>query len=437
MVLVEINIIIGGIVMKKLSILLLILALVLTMFTACDQSNEPTGVTTTAPTTKTADDTNNLKGKKVVVARWGGNDAETTAFAKMLEEFTAETGIIAEEKVYTDYDTQLKADLIAGSAPDVFYVDANMAPFYIDQGVLSEIDRAAVEADKFYDSLTIPFEKDGKLYAVSKDFSTLALYYNKKWVSENEIPATQEELYGEDFFNKIKKKLPEGVAVLTYNQDLARLLDLLEIDGTEIVKDGNMSNLGSPAVINNLKTVFDAAAAKRILTPGDLGMGWNGEAFGNERTALMIEGNWVYGTLKQEFSDVDFGIVEVPTYKGKKTTMVFTVGYAIGKDTKEPKAALEFVKFATGPKGMKTWCSGAGVLPSRADVAASMGVDKDPFLAPHIAGANYAKSWQKGDSLSIINREFQNYFNSAVKGEMTLEEVMKKAEEEANKQIAR
>jgi len=417
--------------MKKLFILSLVCVLMLTMFTACDQG------TTGATTTKATGSANNLKGKKVVVARWGGNDAETTAFAKMLEEFTAETGIIAEEKVYTDYDTQLKADLIAQTAPDVFYVDANMAPFYIDQGVLAEINPADVEAEEFYPSLTTPFEKDGKLYAVSKDFSTLALYYNKKWVSADEIPATQEELYGEEFLGKIQKKLPDGVIALTYNQDLARLLDLLEIDGTEVVKDGNLSNLGSPAVINNLKMVFDAAAAKRILTPADLGMGWNGEAFGNERTAMMIEGNWVYGTLKQEFPDVDFGIVEVPTYKGKKTTMVYTVGYAIGRDSKEPEAALEFIKFATGPKGMKTWCSGAGVLPSRGDVAADMGVDKDPYLAPHIAGGNYAKSWQKGDSISIINREFQNYFNSAVKGEMTLEEVMKKAEEEANKQIAR
>lgn len=376
-----------------------------------------------------------LAGKHIVVARWGGNDAETTAFAKMLEEFKAETGITAEERVYTDYDTQLKADLIAGTAPDVFYVDAFMAPFYIGQGVLTEIDKSAVEADKFYDSLITPFEKDGKLYAVSKDYSTLALYYNKKWVNEEEIPDTQEELYGEEFLSKIQERLPEGVIALTYNQDLARLLDLLEIDGSSIIKDGNKSNLGDANIIDNLRMVFDAAYAKRILTPADLGMGWNGEAFGNERAAMMIEGNWVYGTLKQQFSDVDFGVVEVPTYKGKNTTMVFTVGYAIDKNSKEPEAALEFIKFATGPKGMTTWCSGAGVLPSRGDVAASMGVDKDPYLLPHIKGAEYAKSWQKGDSLSIINKEFQNYFNAAVQGEMSLEAVMKKAEEEANKQI--
>lgn len=429
--------------MKKVLALLLVIAMTVTLLAACGKEADP-AANAASPSQSTSQqpqggntaDNNSLKGKTIVVARWGGNDAETTAFLKMLDEFKAETGIIPEERVYTDYDTQLKADLIAGTAPDVFYVDANMAPFYINEGVLSELDRNAVSADKFYSSLVTPFEKDGKLYAVSKDFSTLALYYNKKWVQASEIPATQEELYGADFLSKIQARLPEGVIALTYNQDLARLLDLLEIAGTSICKaDGEKSNLGDPAVINNIKMIFDAAYAKRIMTPADLGMGWNGEAFGNERTAMMIEGNWVYGTLQQQFPDVDFGVVEVPTYKGKKSTMVFTVGYAIGRDSKEKEAALEFIKFATGPKGMTTWCSGAGVLPSRSDVADSMGVANDPNLAPHIAGANYAKSWQKGISLSIINKEFQNYFNAAVQGEMTLEEVMKKAEEEANKQI--
>lgn len=425
--------------MKKILSMLLVLALAVSMLAACGKTNEPAATSTTSEAANESPEAsapaNDLKGKKIVVARWGGNDAETAAFAEMLKAFNEDTGIIAEERVYTDYDTQLKADLIAGQAPDVFYVDVSMAPFYINMGVLQEIDKNAVEADKFYQTLVTPFEKDGKLYAVSKDVSTLALYYNKKWVKEEEIPATQEELYGADFLSKIQARLPEGVIALTYNQDLARLLDLLEIDGTEIVKDGNKSNLGDPKVIDNIRMIFDAAYAKRIMTPADLGMGWNGEAFGNEKTAMMVEGNWVYGTLKQQFSNVDFGVVEVPTYKGKKTTMSFTVGYAMPTDTKEPEAALEFIKYATGPKGMQIWCSGAGCLPSRPDVAEAMGVDQDPNLVPHIKGAEYSKCWQKGESLSIINTEFQNYFNAAVQGDMTLEEVMKTAEEEANKQI--
>ncbi|MCX7771791.1 MAG: extracellular solute-binding protein, partial [Clostridia bacterium] len=295
--------------MRKISALLLALVMVVSMLTACGKTETP-AVSSAAPSSSepakspdaaTPAPSDDLKGKSIVVGRWGGNDAETAAFAKMLGEFTAETGIKVEDKVYTDYNTQLKTDLIAGTAPDVFYVDAYMAPFFISQGVLAEIDPAAVEADKFYEPMRKAFEKDGKLYAVSKDFSTLALYYNKKWVSEADLPKTQEELYSAAYLDKIQAKLPKDVIALTYNQDLARLMDIMQIDGTDIIKDGKKSNLAAPTIEANIKPIFEAAKAKKIMTPADLGMGWNGEAFGNERCAMMIEGNWVLGTLKTQF----------------------------------------------------------------------------------------------------------------------------------------
>lgn len=424
--------------MKRLGLFILALVMTAAVFSGCGNTNQASTTTATtsgeaAATTASAPD---LKGKTVTIGRWGGNDGENAAFAILLANFTADTGIKTEEKVYTDVNTQLKADLIAGTAPDVFYVDAYMAPFYIDQGVLAELDPAQVDANKFYPTLIGAFSKGGKIYGIPKDYSTLALYYNKKWISESDLPKTQEELYSAAYLDKIQAKLPQGVAALTYNQDIARLLDIMQIDGTSVLQaDGKKSNLADPKIAANIKPIFDAAAAKKVVTPADLGTGWNGEAFGNEKTAMMIEGNWVLGTMKTQFPKVDFGVAEVPTYMGKKTTMEFTVSWSMNAATKNKDAALAWIKYATGPKGMLTWCTGAGVLPSRSDVAETMGVDKDPKLIPHVAGAQYATPWQKGVSMDIINKEFQNYFNAAVKGEMTLSDMMQKAQDQANSQI--
>ena len=164
-------------------------------------------------------------------------------------------------------------------------------------------------------------------------------------------------------------------------------------------------------------------------------MGWNGDAFGNEKTALMVEGNWVLGFLQQNFPDVDFGVMEVPTMAGKKGTMVFTVGYAINIKTKNDAAATAFVKFATGTVGMPIWTNGAGVLPSRSDVADATNVQDNEFLVAHIAGAAYATPWQKGTTMDTINNEYRNYVIAAVRGEITLAEALKKAQDEANATI--
>lgn len=373
-----------------------------------------------------------LSGKTVTVGRWGGNDAETAAFNQMIGDFTAATGIKVEERVYSDFNQELQAELIGKTAPDVFYLDAYMAPFYVQQGVVKPLPADEFEIDQFYESLASAFKFDDQYYAVSKDYSTLALYYNKAWVKEEEIPKTMEELMGGDFLSKLQAKLPEDVIAMTYNQDLARQMYIAQSGGVDIVRDDIYSNLGADAITDNLAMVYDAATKGKIKTPTDLGLGWNGDAFGNQKTAIMIEGNWTLGFLHDNFPEVDFGVIEVPTVKGKKGTMVFTVGWAINSASDNVDAAGAFIKYATGQEGMATWTTGAGVLPSREDVTVATKVESDDKKIAHIAGAAYATPWQKGTTIDTINNEFRNYIPSVISGERTLAEALDKAEAEAN-----
>jgi multiple sugar transport system substrate-binding protein len=114
--------------------------------------------------------------------------------------------------------------------------------------------------------------------------------------------------------------------------------------------------------------------------------------------------------------------------------MSFTVGYAIYSGAKETDLAKEWIKYATGD-GMATWCSGAGCLPSRADVAEAMNVESDPVWKTHLEQVEYAVPWQKGTTISIINSAYQNYLPKAVSGDMTIAEAMKKADKQANDEI--
>jgi len=423
--------------MRRFMALFLVMMLMGALLSGCGQSAESTEATAAETTvaSETAATENSLAGQTVVIGRWGGNDAETAAFKQMVTDFEAATGVKVEERVYSDYNTELQAELIGGSGPDVFYVDAYMAPFYIEQGVLMPLDEATFELDAFYQPLRDAFLKDGQYYAVSKDYSTLALYYNKAVVDPAQIPGTLEELFTGDYLETLKATLPDTMVPMTYNRDIARNLFMAEAGGASIVKDELYSNLADPAVVENLKYEYEAAKAGKLVTPADLGTGWNGDAFGNQRTAIMIEGNWSLGFLEQNFPDVDFGVMELPTFKGKKGTMVFTVGYAINASSKSVDAASAFIQYATGTEGMATWTTGAGVLPSREDVTLATDVMNDPLKAPHIKGAEYATPWQKGTTMDTINVEFQNYMPSYISGERTLEEALKMAQDEANKTI--
>jgi multiple sugar transport system substrate-binding protein len=136
--------------------------------------SDTTDVVTAAPTEAPA--AADFTGKKLTVGIWAGNDAETAALAQVVSDFQTKTGATVELKTYTDINTQIQADFIAGTAPDVFYVDANMFPFYATLDVMQELDPAEMGTDAYYANLMKAFTtEDGKIYAVPKDMSTLAM----------------------------------------------------------------------------------------------------------------------------------------------------------------------------------------------------------------------------------------------------------------------
>lgn len=383
-------------------------------------------------------------GHTLNVGIWGGNDAESAAIEAVKAAFEEKTGAEVVFKTYTDYNTQIQADFIAKTAPDVFYIDASMFPFYSNLGIMEPLDPEEMEADKYYENLISAFTaEDGTLYCIPKDVSTLATYYNigileSVGVSPDDIPASLEEY--KDFLPGLQEKLDEKygagmVAAMTYNPELSREIYVMEENGASIIDENGMSTMNTEGVINNVQFLVDLVQTGAVKTPQDLGLGWNGEAFGVEKTAIMEEGNWVYGTLKQDYSDVNFGVKGMPTYNGNQHSMSFTVGYGISAVSEEKDLAKEWIKYATGEEGMNTWCTGAGCLPSRATVAEAMGVMDDPALAVHTEMIDVATPWQRGTTVSIVDSAYKNFIPAAFKGETTVEEALEQVDAQANSEI--
>ena len=242
-----------------------------------------------------------------------------------------------ELKTYTDYNTQIQADFIGKTAPDVFYVDGNMFPFYSQLGVMEPLDPEEMGVDAYYENLIGAFTaEDGTIYCIPKDVSTLAVYYNIDLLESvgytpEDIPDTYEDYF--DFLTELQAKLDEKygknqIAAMTYNQDLSRNLPILQNGAAAVCDAEGNSTLASAGVVENLEFMLNFVNNGLWTTPADLGLGWNGEAFGTGKAVIMKEGNWVYGTLQKDYSDINFGVKAMPSYKGVEASMSFTVGYA-------------------------------------------------------------------------------------------------------------
>ncbi|MED4015974.1 ABC transporter substrate-binding protein [Sutcliffiella cohnii] len=374
---------------------------------------------------------------EITLAGWGGNPSETRLLKEALEAFEEKhPNIKVKHEVISDqYMDVMKTRLIGGEAPDVFYLDAFEAPALIETGVLEPLDQYVTDefnVEDFEKPMLEAFQKDGVTYGFPKDYSTLALFYNKTMFEEAgvEVPTTWDEL------EEASKALTnDGVVGFGVAPELARMFYIAESLGGDVVKD-DRANFGSDEVVNALQRIIDQRNIdKTSAQPTDVGANWGGEMFGQEKAAMVIEGNWVIPFLEDTFPNVEYGTAEVPTINGQKGTMAYTVSYVMNAASEQKEASWKLIEFLTGPEGMEIWTSMGFALPTRTSVAEKLGFDQDPLRAALVEGASYATVWSEGVNLPIIMNNFNNQFVSAFLGQRPLDEALKEAEEQANREI--
>lgn len=379
----------------------------------------------------------------VTVAIWGSSPAEVVAFDQAAAAFTRSTGIVVKKQVIEDkYMDVLKSRFAARNPPDVVSLDASEAPVLIQSGVLASFDDPPAALADFYPHFLDAFRgADGKLYGLPRDYSTLALYLNPALIRGagfklEQVPADFDGLMR--FARALQARLPKGVAAMTIEKDLARHLSALETAGPPIIRpDGSVDFMNNRPAYDYLQQLVTGHAARYLHSPkDDLGADWPGAAFGAQKSAMMMEGNWVLSALKAEYADVRFATREMPTVNGKRQTMAFVVGYSVPRGARNPRAGIRFVRFMTG-EGMRLWASRSGTLPTRKSVEAAMGVRALPELAVHVQGATYARVWAGGPSLPILNTNFGIQFLAAFNGTKPLAQALYKAETVSNREIER
>lgn len=383
------------------------------------------------------------EGDTITVGFWKGDStSEDKARKNMFEKFTKETGIEVKEKVYNDYETQLMTDLVGGTAPDVFYVDVSNIPSLAAQGVLEPLDDYIKESDinkeDYFEPLLNAFKfTDDKLYGLPKDYSTLGFYYNEGLLEEAgltpaDIPENYEDLEG--FLTKIKEALPDKTPMV-FSALMARQFYFMDSKGGDPVTDDGMANLNDPKVMEGLQVLMDLYEKGLIQTPEDLGDGWAGDTFGRGQAVISDEGAWMVSHLKTNFSDLKYGVKEIPKLNGENRNMVFTVSYSMNAGSSKKDAAWKFVEFTTRDEIMQEYAETASVLPTKISVTEAMKLSEDPIMSAFAEAANYATPWQDGENLALIATNYENMIVPALKGELSLEDAMTKATETANKDI--
>ena len=382
----------------------------------------------------------------VTLSGWQSNPNEKQLLEQVLNRFESHhPNIKVKHEIINDqYMDVIKTRLIGDAAPDIFYLDAFEAPLLMKYGVLEPLNSYINEqfdlAD-FQSSLLKAFQWQGQLYGLPKDFSTLALFYNKIAFKESGIqqpPKSWNELRKDSKKltidkNRDGRKEQYGLGL---SPELSRQYFMMTAFGGRLVDKNGKAILASPESLKGLQLVIEQYRKdKSSAQPSDVGANSGSEMFGQGKAAMVIEGSWAIPYLKETFPRLKFATAQVPKVNRKKGTMAYTVAYVMNKKTKHKDAAWQVMSYLTGKEGMKAWAKEGLVLPSRKSVLEELGYADNPLYAPFVAGADYAKIWQAGENLPTILLHFNNQFISALIGEQPLQNAMIKAQNSANKEI--
>jgi multiple sugar transport system substrate-binding protein len=376
----------------------------------------------------------------IKLSGWAGSQVEQKLLRQVLQDFEAQhPNIKVKYEVISDqYMDVIKTRLVGDAAPDVFYLDALEAPFLMSQNVLEPLDKyiqPEFDIDDFEVTLLDSFKYQNHIYGLPKDYSTLALFYNKESFATaglNTPPTTWSELL--NYSQKLTSKLNRyGFGEIT---ELARQAYKIKAFGGRIIDENGYATFASEPSLKGLQLVIDQYQKdKSSAQKTDVGTNSGSEMFGQGKVAMVIEGNWAIPYLQETFPKLQFATAEVPTINNQKGTMVFTVAYVMNKQSQHKVAAWELISYLTGKAGMQKWTGTGFALPTRKSVAQQLGYDQDPLRKPLVVGVNYATPWQIGKYPAAIMNNFDNQFVSALLGQQPLNQAMLRAQNAANQQI--
>jgi multiple sugar transport system substrate-binding protein len=342
----------------------------------------------------------------VRLSGWRSSDSEEKLLTDTIGAFeTAYPNIKVDyEPIPEGYIDQMTAQFSAKEPPDVFYVQAEYSDAWMEDGLLEPLDpylqgNPEFTIDPFYDQLLSVFQLDGVTYGLPKDAGPLALFYNTDLLTAAGVqpPTNWDEL------RTAAKALTKGkVAGLCVGPELPRVGAFIYQAGGGIYNaDATELTITSPESVAGIDFFLELHKAKSLQTPAELGAGWCGEAFGQGKAAMTMEGTWLFPPLETDFPDIKFDVAELPQGV-QKGNLSFTNAYGMGVDSANKEAGWVLLQYLTGPEGMGKWTSLGLALPAREDVPAA------PNREAHVAGLTYGTAYAFGRDFGDIQTAFNN-----------------------------
>jgi len=358
------------------------------------------------------------------------------------------------ESVPDQYGTKILTQIAGGDAPDIFQIGDGDVRLFMEKGGLEDLTVYAegsngINYDDYYENVLDVGRIDGKLFTMPKDYSTLAVFYNKKLFDEAGVPYPEKGWTWEEF-NETAKKLTkvDGKNVAHWGAKLPGgetrfLIPLIYGYGGSVISDdgekfeGFMNSDGTKTALQLYSDMY----FKDKITPSNS----DSEAFKGVdlfeagKVAMYIMGRWPL-TGYESNPDLDFGIVELPQGPKGEVNSIFYAGYGLYTKSDNKEAAWDYLKFLTGAPGSSVFADHA--FSAVKSVAEEKGQTTDELQKPFVDGVAHVQMFPERLSpyyQATGSKAFGEMMERLMLGEKmdisnALDEAAKKSEEALEKE---
>jgi multiple sugar transport system substrate-binding protein len=379
-----------------------------------------------------------LRPAELLLAIRGGQ-VDTPLWQEVAQDFNAR---YAEKKISVRVDEhpssgfdQKMATLAAGNLlPDLMQFSDEPFFYWASRGMFMQLDRFVerdrrqLNVDDFIPGVldfwrwdeTTKVPGKGKLYGMPRAALTDLIVYNRRVFREAGVPEPPGDgNWTWDQFLEISRRLVkldaggvmERAAILMPN--FRRSLLWLPAYGAPGLADTvkRVSTLNHPVTIQVFKLIQDYRHRYRIAPFASEFRGQNAyRLLADGRTAMMIDAGYLYN-IRDAFKDApdNWEVAHVPKGPRGAATRGAWSPFAMGSQTRNPDAAWEFMKYATGVEGQSTLIRLGYLMSVRKSVNEKVYVD--PRTPQHEERWLQATAYQHFEPLCEVYPQMQQVHN--------------------------
>lgn len=369
---------------------------------AAGNTSNNSAATTTNNTSATANNTassgnTEQKEVKLRVGTWEGGDG-----AKLQEQIAGNymkdhgNVKISIESVPDQYGTKLLTQIAAGEAPDIFQIGDGDVSMFMKKGALEDLTpyiqgANGVNLDDYYQSVLDVGKLDGKYYTMPKDYSDIAVYYNKKMFDAAGIPYPQTGWTWDQFYDTAKKlTVKDGDKFKQWGVSLPggwvrAILPLINSYGGSVISpdgekiDGYMNSDGTVKALELYQDMYQKDHISPSSTESDAFKGV--DLFVAGKVAMSVTGRWPVEDYEKN-KDLSFGVAQMPVGPAGAANTICYAGYGLYSKSENKEAAWDYLKYLTGPQGQELMATHA--FTAVKSTAEKLGQTNDPALKPFL-----------------------------------------------------